>query len=206
MKRLKTILKYIDNKDIVADIGCDHGYLIKMAINDKNILKAYAIDNKNAPLNSAINNLKNYKNVDFILSDGLKNVTVNDINCVVIAGMGGMLINSIILDSINKFKCINKIILCPNRNIDKVRMFLNDNGFKIINEDIVYEDSKYYEILVVKLGYQKLTEKELYFGPFLMNEKSKIIKNKWNEYYNKICNIKNKENEIKLIKEVMNEN
>ena len=128
MERLKTILKYIDNKDIVADIGCDHGYLIKLAIEEKNIIKGYAVDNKHGPLNSARKNLKNYKNVEFILSDGLKNVSNTDINCVVIAGMGGMLINSIISDSIDKFNKIDKLILCPNRNIDKVRSFLNENG------------------------------------------------------------------------------
>ena len=53
MKRLKTIVQFINEKDIVADIGCDHGYLLKMAIEDKNILKGYAIDNKIGPLNCA---------------------------------------------------------------------------------------------------------------------------------------------------------
>ena len=205
MERLKTILKYIDNKDIVADIGCDHGYLIKLAIEEKNIIKGYAVDNKQGPLNSAIKNLQNYKNVEFILSDGLKNVSNTDINCVVIAGMGGMLINSIISDSIDKFNKIDKLILCPNRNIDKVRSFLNENGFMIVDEDIIYEDSKYYEVLVVNKGYQKLSEKELYFGHILLNKKSQYFINKWKEYYEKIKNIESKNREIKMIEEVLNE-
>ena len=205
MERLKTILKYIDNKDIVADIGCDHGYLIKLAIEEKNIIKGYAVDNKHGPLNSARKNLKNYKNVEFILSDGLKNVSNTDINCVVIAGMGGMLINSIISDSIDKFNKIDKLILCPNRNIDKVRSFLNENGFMIVDEDIIYEDSKYYEVLVVNKGYQKLSEKELYFGHILLNKKSQYFIKKWKEYYEKIKNIESKNREIKMIEEVLNE-
>lgn len=205
MKRLKTILKYIDNNDIIADIGCDHGYLIKLAIEEKNIVKGYAIDNKQGPLNSAINNLSMYNNVEFILSDGLKKVDSNDINCVVIAGMGGMLINSIIDESLEKFNNIDKLILCPNRNIDKVRLFLNENGFMIVDEDIIYEDSKYYEILVVKKGYQKLSDKELYFGHILLNKKNRYFINKWKEYYDKIKNIENKIDEIKMIEEVLNE-
>lgn len=205
MERLKTILKYIDNKDIVADIGCDHGYLIKLAIEEKNIIKGYAVDNKQGPLNSARKNLKNYKNVEFILSDGLQNVNDTDINCVVIAGMGGMLINSIISDSIDKFNKIDKLILCPNRNIDKVRSFLNENGFMIVDEDIIYEDSKYYEVLVVNKGYQKLSEKELYFGHILLNKKSQYFIKKWKEYYEKIKNIESKNREIKMIEEVLNE-
>ncbi len=206
MKRLETIIKYINENDIVADIGCDHGYLLQLAVDKKNIKKGYAIDNKIGPLNSAKNNLKNYNNINFILSDGMIDVNYEDINCVVIAGMGGMLINKIINDSLSKFKKIKKIILCPNRNIDKVRLFCNENNFKIIDEDIIFEDKKYYEILVIEQGNQTLTTKELFFGKYLLEKRATDFINKWTDYYNKIKNIDEKNEEIKLIKEVLNEN
>jgi len=205
MKRLKEIIKYINNSDIVADIGCDHGYLLKLAVDEKKIIKGYAIDNKVGPLNSAKNNLVNYENIAFKLSDGLINVDESDINCVVIAGMGGMLINKIFDDSIDKFKNINKVIVCPNRNMDKVRLNFNNNGFKITNEDVIYEDGKYYDIIVFEKGEQILSEKELYFGPILLNKKTTDFINKWKEYYLKIINIESKKEEIKLIKGVLNE-
>ena len=205
MERLIKIVDYIQENDVVADVGCDHGYLLKLALENKNIKKGYAIDNKVGPLNSAKTNLSKYRNIEFVLSDGLKQVDNNDINCVVIAGMGGVLICDIIKDSINKFKNINKLILCPNRNIDKVRLFLNDNGFKIVDETIVYEDNKYYEILVVNLGFQKLSEKEIFFGKFLLEKKDEIFQKKWIEYYKKIENIEMKEYEKKLIEGVLND-
>ena len=205
MERLNKIVNYINENDIVADVGCDHGYLLKLALENKNIKKGYAIDNKIGPLNCAKTNLSKYNNFDFVLSDGLKQVDANDINCVVIAGMGGTLICDIINDSIEKFKKIKKIILCPNRNIDKVRVFLNDNGFKIIDEDIVFEDDKYYEILVINLGNQKLSEKEIFFGKFLLEKNEKVFQNKWKEYYDKIKNIDKKEYEKKLIEGVLND-
>ena len=37
MKRLKAIANFINENDVVADIGCDHGYLLKLAIEDKKI-------------------------------------------------------------------------------------------------------------------------------------------------------------------------
>ena len=95
MERLKSILQFINEDDIVADIGCDHGYLLELAIKYKNIKKCYAVDNKIGPLNSAKKNLEKYDNVSFVLSDGLIELDSDDINCVVIAGMGGMLINKI---------------------------------------------------------------------------------------------------------------
>ena len=203
MKRLSAIINFIDKNDVVADIGCDHGYLLKLAIENRSINKGYAIDNKIGPLNSAKHNLQRYENITFVLSDGLKSVEAVDINCVVIAGMGGMLINDIISESLEKFNKINKLILCPNRNIDKVRLFLNENGFMIVDEDIVYEDSKFYEILVAKIGNQTLNETELYFGPYLLKNKNETFINKWSEYYEKIKNIDNKKEELKIIEEVI---
>ena len=99
MKRLNTIVNFINSDDIVIDVGCDHGYLLELAIKTKNIKKCYAVDNKLGPLNSAKNNLKSYGNVEFVLSDGLISVEGN-YNTVVIAGMGGMLINKIFNDSL----------------------------------------------------------------------------------------------------------
>ena len=205
MERLKHIINFINEDDIVADIGCDHGYLLKLAIGNKNIKKGYAIDNKIGPLNSAKSNLINYENIIFKLSDGLINVLETDINCVVIAGMGGMLINKIFDDSIDKFKNIKKVIVCPNRNMDKVRLNFINNGFKIINEDIVYEDKKYYEIIVFEQGNQVLSEQEIFFGPYLLKNKSSIFIHKWLEYYDRIKGIDSKFNEIKLIEGVLNE-
>lgn len=205
MKRLEQIVNYINKNDIVVDIGCDHGYLLKKAILNKNINNCYAVDNKQGPLNNAKNNLQCFQNVEYILSDGLKNVNKDDINCAVIAGMGGILITKIINDSLDKFKKINKIIIAANRNMEKVREFLSINKFKIVDESIVYEDEKYYEIIVANNGEQCLSEKEIIFGPILLQKKDSVFLQKWNEYYNKIKNIPSKNEEIKLIKEVLYE-
>ena len=40
MERLKSILQFINEDDIVADIGCDHGYLLELAIKNKNLERA----------------------------------------------------------------------------------------------------------------------------------------------------------------------
>lgn len=207
MERLKKIASFIDANDIVADIGCDHGYLIKIAIDNNKIKYAYAIDNKIGPLNQAKNNLKCYDNVKFILSDGLLNVSsvdLNKINTVVIAGMGGLLINKIINDSLSLFKQINKIILSPHNNIYEVRKNMNNLGFKIINEAIIYDETCFYEVIEYVLGKEKLNDYELNFGPVLLKNKNEIFFNKWNNYLNRISDFPTKLNEIKMIKEVLN--
>ena len=207
MERLKKIASFIDTNDIVADIGCDHGYLIKIAIEENKIKYAYAIDNKIGPLNQAKNNLKCHNNVKFILSDGLLNVSsvdLNKINTFVIAGMGGLLINKIINDSLSSFKQINKIILSPHNNIYEVRKNMNNLGFKINDEAIICDETCFYEIIEYVLGNEKLNDYELNFGPVLLKNKNKIFYDKWNNYLSRISNFPTKLNEIKMIKEVLN--
>lgn len=206
MKRLNSILQFINKNDIVADVGCDHGYLLELAIKNKNIKKGYAIDNKIGPLNSAKKNLSHYNNIKFILSDGLIDVNENDINCMVIAGMGGMLMNKIINDSLSKVKLIDKIILCPNRDNDKVRMTMNHNGFIIEDEDIIYEDGKFYEIICFKKGTESLTNKQLFFGPKLLEKRNNLFIKKWELYYNKIKSLNIEKDELKILEEVLYEN
>ena len=73
-KRLEEVLKYIDKEDIVADIGCDHGYLGIACLN-KGVAFVQLIDNKEGPLSQAKQNLKNYDTNKYLLtlSDGLTN-------------------------------------------------------------------------------------------------------------------------------------
>lgn len=206
MKRIKTIASFINRNDIIADIGCDHGYLIKVAIEEKKIAYAYAVDNKIGPLNSAKNNLSHYSNVKFILSDGLVNVDEEDIaqiNTIIIAGMGGLLINKIINDSITKFVKINKIILSPHNNLYEVRKNMNNLGFKITDETIIFDSNNFYEIIEYNFGNEKLNDLELNFGPVLLKKRSKTFLDKWNKRLKQIEKYKSKEKEIEIIKEVL---
>lgn len=203
MERLKSILQFINEDDIVADIGCDHGYLLELAIKNKKIKKCYAVDNKIGPLNSAKKNLEKYDNVSFVLSDGLIELDSDDINCVVIAGMGGMLINKIFNDSKEKFKNIQKIIVAPNKDVDKVRMNFTQNGFKITDETICFEGDIYYEILVFEIGEQKLSEKEILFGPKLLKGNNQLFLDKLINSYVSMLYSKSKREICKKIAEVI---
>ena len=57
-KRLEKVSELIDKFDLLADIGCDHGYLGIMALN-KGVKFVQFIDNKIGPLNQAKKNCQN---------------------------------------------------------------------------------------------------------------------------------------------------
>ncbi len=202
-KRIKTICSHIEPHKIIADVGCDHGYLIKEAFDKYNIEFAYAIDNKIGPLESARNNLMNYNNVEFLLSDGVADLK-EDVEVVVIAGMGGMLIKDIIASNINKTTNVKRFILQANRDEYELRKFMCSNGYYISDENIVCENKKFYEIIIFEKGEKVYSEKEFTFGPILLTKSNKEFIEKWSEVYEKLSKINAfHENEEK--QEILNE-
>ena len=202
-ERIKKIASLVYPSKKIADVGCDHGYLIIECFEKYNILKAIAIDNKIMPLDSARNNINTYissrkEDVRYSLSSGINDVDY-DTDCIIVAGMGGALIKNIISDGFN----INgkshyekmKFIFQPNRNVSELREYLNESSFLIDDEYVIYDDKKYYEIIVCHLSdsVKQLTCSEIEFGPINLVKKEDVFK----EYY---------QNEVRKLQKVANKN
>ena len=198
--RIERIASKVPYGSNLADVGCDHGYLIIEAYLNNKINKAIAIDNKKGPLDSAKSNISKYLDVRYSLSSGINDID-DDTNSIVIAGMGGLLINSIIKEGmeLNKVNSNQTFILEPNRNCCEVRKFLMENNFEIIDEEVVYDQKKYYEIIVCKKTDKKITlsNDELFFGPILLKYKTEVFKNKYIEEVEKLKKICNNQETIK---------
>ena len=130
---------------------------------------------------------KKYDNILFVLSDGLKEITVQT-DIAVLAGMGFKTVRNIVLDSIDYFRECKKIIVQVNNNVSDLREWLMNNDFRIIDEKIIFE-YKYYEILVIENGKMKLNEQQILFGPYLLREKTKTFVDFYNSQKKKIKNI-----------------
>jgi len=215
--RLKSILELIDVHDYVADIGTDHGYLLIGAL-DKGVNFVQGIDNKEGPYKICCKNLEraiSENKAIVTLNDGLKEIN-EKIDTIVIAGMGGELISQILASSIEKAKKLKKIILQPNVRTYELRKFLNDHNFSIVDEKLIYDMDKYYEILNVRFdeNHLALSTKELIFGPILLKKKGELFIQKWEKILNEYEKIVSKNssnkpidklnNYIILIKEVLN--
>lgn len=187
-ERIKRISSYIKPYKVIADVGCDHGYLIKYAFDNYNITEAYAIDNKKGPLDSAKNNLKDYNNVKYFLSDGLDSINDN-VEVVVIAGMGGMLIKDIITKNISRINNVKRFVLQANKNVYELRKFMSENNYLISHEEILEEDGKFYEIVVFEKGKADYNFDDLFFGPILLKEKNDVFLKKWTDIYEKLDSI-----------------
>lgn len=175
--RLDALVAKTNGINTLLDIGTDHGLVIYKALKLDYIKNAIANDINVKPLNMARKTLKDY-DIEYVLGNGFKNVN-SKFDGVMIAGMGGNLISEILLDAPSDNNI--KYILQANNKYERLRTFLVNNNYKIIDEELVY-DNHYYVIMTVIRGKQVLSEEEIYLGPFLMKKKSSI------EYYQHVLN------------------
>lgn len=192
-KRLSEIYTLVDNGSNLADIGADHGQLvIELAKNNK-CNKIFCNDNKVGPFNILKNAIESYQfnNVTVSLSDGISKLP-DDIDTVVIAGMGGDLIIDILSKDTKKLDHVQTLILAPNTNEKEVRKSICGLGYKILTEKIIFE-KHYYEIIKFVKGKAEYTELDYEFGPILRKEKDAIFLNKYQNESKKLKDLLKKE-------------
>lgn len=180
-KRLAEIAKYTVDDSNILDIGCDHGLLDIYLAQNKNNINIIASDINQNALNNAIKNINKYKvkaNITTILSDGLDKIDTTNIDTIVISGMGSHTIVGILYSNLNKLKTVNNLILQSNNDLDFLRYKVTKIGYFIEKESLVKDQEIIYTVIKFKKGHKFYTKKQLYFGPCLLQENSKLFQEK----------------------------
>ncbi|GEQ17880.1 tRNA (adenine(22)-N(1))-methyltransferase [Clostridium butyricum] len=195
-KRLNWILNIMDKCDVIMDVGTDHGYiaieLIKRNLADKVIASDINKDPLNkAKLNVTLEGLSN--KIELRLGGGLTPVKENEVNGILIAGMGGNLIRDILENDIKKVKNMDYLVLQPAQNPEVLREYLYISDYEIIDEDVCFDEGKYYEVFKVKYKENNSTKLENIFyevSPMLLNKKSDVFKDYLYEKIDKYKKVK----------------
>lgn len=203
----------MDKCDVIMDVGTDHGYiaieLIKRNLADKVIASDINKDPLNkAKLNVSLEGLSN--KIELRLGGGLTPVKENEVNGVLIAGMGGNLIRDILENDIKKVKNMDYLVLQPAQNPEVLREYLYISDYQIIDEDVCFDEGKYYEVFKVKYKENNSTKLENIFyevSPMLLNKKSDVFKDYLYEKIDKYKKVKsfikdNKEHALSRKKEL----
>lgn len=175
-KRLNKIAELVDFGASVTDVGTDHGYVPNFLCENKISSDIIATDISKNSLEKSIEltrELGNEKFVRNILANGI--VDENRDN-IIIAGLGGIQIAEIIANSIDIAKSSKKLILQPMQKTNTLRRELNNMGFEIFDEEIIYEDGRYFEIILAKFSNNidmNLKEEDFYFSKKLIEKKDK---------------------------------
>lgn len=181
--RLAAIGALVTQGNTVADIGCDHGYLPIYLVQGHRIPGAIAMDVRRGPLSRAKENIAAYGLSDRIetrLSDGLGALRENEAQTVVIAGMGGPLMEGILRRGIGQLVFVQELILQPQSDIGHFRRSLQDLPFTITDEDMVKEDGKFYPMMRLTRQEpgkeQELWEEEGYrYGKYLLEGRHPVL-------------------------------
>lgn len=186
--RLEAVAINIPAGARLADIGSDHAYLPCNVVKKGTVPFAIAGEVAEGPFRSAVEQVQSENLTDQISvrkGDGLEVVEPGEVDCITIAGMGGSLISTILEKGESKLEGVSRLILQPNVGGFAVRSWLINNGWELVNEEILKEDGKIYEILVADRGeplkpYQDSNlESGILFGPFLLKEKTAVFVEKW---------------------------
>lgn len=164
-QRLKAIYDLVNSPCVLADIGTDHALLPIALVQGGKALKAYACDVAAGPLQRAQQAIAKAKLADKIetrLQNGLQTLP-DDVDSVVIAGMGSDTIISILSADYDYAQKLPQLILQSNAHVDTLRRWLNEHHFMITHEELVHE-GHYYQILCVCAGEQHMCEAQLHFG------------------------------------------
>ncbi len=170
--RLKKLVELLPSDAyFVADIGADHGFVSKEILDTRSKIKVFASDNKLGPYNRLKKALSTYQNVIVSLSDGL-DALPSDVDTILISGMGGKTISSILLKNKEKLNKVKYLILSPHNDLYSLRKEVNSLDFKIIDECFIKDADKFYSIIVYQKGKETLDEIELRYGPIILKNKN----------------------------------
>ncbi len=179
-KRLQAVADLVSEGQVVADVGTDHGYIPIYLLESGKCEKAIAMDINKGPLLRAKEHIAEHnlqEKVEARLSDGVKALSVGECDCVVIAGMGGALAVKIMEDGQAVFKHLKEFVLQPQSELARVRQYLRENEYCVVEEDMVLEDGKFYPMMKVKNGTpEPYTQVELHYGKGLLKQKHPILK------------------------------
>ncbi|MBB4825743.1 tRNA (adenine22-N1)-methyltransferase [Sporosarcina luteola] len=182
-ERLAAVASFIEKGSVLADIGSDHAYLPCHLVRTGTIERAVAGEVAKGPYESAVANVAKEglsESITVRLANGIAAIRKEDeVDAVTIAGMGGTLIADILEEGKAHLQGVKRIVAQPNIHAIAIRSWCLANGWTIVDERILKEDHKIYEILVLEKGQAAFSEIELLVGPFLLAEKSPVFIEKW---------------------------
>ena len=142
-----------------------------------------AMDVRKGPLEIADKHVKDYEmeeKIELRLSDGLDRLGVGEADTIIIAGMGGLLIKSILekgKNILSKAGTSPVLILQPQSDIREVRIFLHAQAYHIVQETMLEEEGKYYTVLKALPGKKDecFSDAEWLYGKYNLEGQSAVL-------------------------------
>ena len=148
--RLSAVAAMVTEGNRVADVGTDHGWVPVYLVSQGRVPSAIAMDVRPGPLSRArehilLHGLKD--RIETRLSDGLEALAQGEADTLILAGMGGLLMEKILRKDFAVAASFREWILQPQSDVPHLRRMLAAGGWVPDREDMVLEDGKYYTMM-----------------------------------------------------------
>lgn len=176
--RLQTICDLVEENASIIDVGCDHALIDIYLVLHKQVTAIAADVNQNA-LAIAQENIRKYQleqEIKTVLTDGVMGLDITN-KTIIICGMGTQTIMNII-KNINQYT-MKEMIIQSNHDISKLRKFLAQEGFAIIDEVYLEERGKSYIIMKVRVGHMEYQEVDYLVGPIIKKKYPEYVREYW---------------------------
>lgn len=192
-KRLQAVANLVTPGKRLADIGTDHGYVPIWLYEQGRIPSALAMDLREGPLQRAKEHIRMHgldEKIKTRLSDGLEKLLPGEADSIVIAGMGGMLVVKILTQGQAVLDSIQELILQPQSDLDAVREYLHRTGFVIVQEEMVFEEGKYYPMMKAVHG-ENTDDRKIWFlyGRLLLENRHPVLESYLQKEYDSCCKL-----------------
>ena len=189
--RLAAIAALIPAGARVVDVGTDHGYLPVWLIQAGICDRVLATDIKRGPLQQAAAAAEQYHvgtRLELLLCDGLAGCSAEDVDTVIVAGMGGETIAGI-LERAPWTVQDRLMILQPMSKAEELRRWLAANGYRILQEELVKDGGTIYPILTARGGREDrpLSAAELYIGKWELISQDPLLRQYLDLAQAKLC-------------------
>ena len=170
--RLHLIAGWVPKGTRLADVGTDHAYLPNWLRLHGKIREAIASDLRPGPLERARNTGRLYgtDGIEYRLCSGLSGIRPSEVDTIVIAGMGGETILSILKAAPWTADGHHTLLLQPQTHEELVRQYLAENGFIITREALVRDRGTLYTVMEARAGKAELTLTQIWGGVCLLQD------------------------------------
>ncbi|HSW10681.1 MAG TPA: class I SAM-dependent methyltransferase, partial [Bacillota bacterium] len=137
--------------EVAADVGTDHGHLAAYLLDTGRCSRVIAIENAPGPAERARRHLaRRYGGrAELRQGHGLDPVAPGEADVAVIAGLGGDTTAEILAGARDK---ASRFILQPMTRAARLRAWLVDEHFLVVDEDLIDEGRRLYNLLVAVPG------------------------------------------------------
>ena len=152
-KRIYALANNVIDGHSIADIGTDHGYVPMLLMKEGRSPHVIMSDISEGSLAkaketfAAVHLNDKVSESDFRIGDGLQTIEAGEVDEIIIAGLGGHTIKSILADDEQKSRSFGRLILQPRKHSGTLRYYLYTHGWDIESENLAEEGKFACEII-----------------------------------------------------------